>query len=490
MDYGVTPKGFVPKRFDTILEEVQEQASTAFGFNVRENQQSLLNAGILYPFCDKLAEAWEMGQKNYDAKYPSSAEGISLDNACEYGNIRRKGNVPTEYVIHVTAKEGIVGNPTVIPKNSIISSITNPVVNLRCARNTTITRDECNGIAVKPVVETAGTYTIELNGTFYSYTAGESDTKATIVQGLYDAFTDEGYTKSIEEDGKYLVIVDNETTGQNAVALSSNLTTEYVISLVHYMTESYGEIDLPNETITAITSNVTGMISVVNKVRPVFGRTEQSDTELRQDYFRKSYANSSRQTEAMESAILDDVDNVASVRCYENRTDYPDEMGRPPHSIEVIVDGGEVIDIATKIQQLKAGGIATFGSIVTEVSGEQYGDAIKIRFNRPDIVYAWMKVTLTRGQNASIDPDYVDIVKEYILSATEDMTIGDSLLSQKLINGIYGALSGITYCRIQVAVGTDATTQPAAASYAEGNIPCTQRQKIEIVGGRIEVVLA
>lgn len=37
MEYGVTDKGFVMKRFDTILKEVQEDLSGSLGFDVSQN---------------------------------------------------------------------------------------------------------------------------------------------------------------------------------------------------------------------------------------------------------------------------------------------------------------------------------------------------------------------------------------------------------------------------------------------------------------------
>ena len=99
-EYEVTEKGFVMKRFDTILSEVQSDISGALGFDVSQNPQSLLNAALIIPFCDKIAALWEVGQDSYYAKYPSTAEGINLDNACQYGHVFRAANKRTEYIIH------------------------------------------------------------------------------------------------------------------------------------------------------------------------------------------------------------------------------------------------------------------------------------------------------------------------------------------------------------------------------------------------------
>ncbi len=88
-EYGVTDKGFVLKSYDTILGEIQNAVSGSLGFDVSQNPQSMLNAALLVPFADKITSLWEVAQDDYYAKYPSTASGVKLDNACQYGNVYR-----------------------------------------------------------------------------------------------------------------------------------------------------------------------------------------------------------------------------------------------------------------------------------------------------------------------------------------------------------------------------------------------------------------
>lgn len=477
-EYGVTEKGFVMKRFDTILNEVQSDISGALGFDVSQNPQSLLNAALIIPFCDKIAALWEVGQDSYYAKYPSTAEGINLDNACQYGHVFRAANKRTEYIIHCRATDG-----TMIPKGSLVSSITNPVVNLQCAGDTVVERASCNAIAVKPVVAGAGTYTIELNGNLYSYGASAGATAADIISGLYDAFQVDGYTAVKEKD--MLVISDNTTSRSNEVLLTNNLTTEYVVSCVHFLTVEYGDIQCPKGSITKITSNVTGLQAVDNRIEPTAGRIQQDDISFRQDYIRKSYYASSTQTQSIEAAILENCSGVKDVRCYENATNQTDALGRPPHCVEVIVDGGEPEQIAAQILAKKAGGIQAYGDVTVNVLGE-YGDNVPISFRRPENIYAWIKVELT-GNGGSIAPDYVNIVQSAICDGAKGLSVGDSFLSQTYIAGIYSVLSNISYCKITVAGTQLSSAKPEA--YAEGNIAANERQTISVDASRIEVVL-
>lgn len=479
-EYGVTSKGFVMKRFDEILAEVQGDVSTALGFDVAQNPQSMLNSALLVPFCDKIAALWEVAQDSYYAKYPATAEGVNLDNACQYGNIFRKGNRPTEYIVHVTAKDG-----TTVPKNSIISSVTNPVVKLRCGKDKVVERASCNAIAIKPVGEISGTYTVNVNNEIFAYSSQAGDDAAAVLDGLLEQISLEGYSANLNEDGDAILIEDSILTRSNEVSLSSNLTTASVTSCVTYYTEEYGDIQLPKGSITAITSNVTGLLSVVNKLDPKAGRIQQTDTSLRQDYIAKSYANSATQTDSIESYLLDEVLNVKSARCYENVDMVTDDYGRPPKSIEVIVDGGEPEEIAQAILARKAAGIQTYGDITVETIGE-YGDPVQISFRRPVPVYAWIKIEITPGTR-TLDADYEEIVKDIILG-DGDLTIGDNWMSQMYIDDIYEALPGIHYCKITVATSNNATTKPA--TFREGNIMITQRQKVSLDESRIEVTVA
>ena len=86
--YGVTLTGFVPKRMDEIYLSLQGKVSDALGVNVMENPQSFLNV-LLTLISDEIAQSWECDQQTYHALYPSSAQGVSLDNAVQFAGLRR-----------------------------------------------------------------------------------------------------------------------------------------------------------------------------------------------------------------------------------------------------------------------------------------------------------------------------------------------------------------------------------------------------------------
>ena len=85
-DYGVTEKGFVLKRMDTILEEVHGELSEGYGVDTRLLRPSFLDV-LVTTFCGQIADLWETAQDSYYAKYPTMADGVNLDHAVQYGGI-------------------------------------------------------------------------------------------------------------------------------------------------------------------------------------------------------------------------------------------------------------------------------------------------------------------------------------------------------------------------------------------------------------------
>lgn len=100
-EYGLTPQGPNIKRLDVILDEMHEQLSKAWGVNTKQNPQSFINH-LLTNLADRLAELWEFGEDVYYSQYPSTAEGVSLDNAAQYGGSLRETGAKSYYPMHCT----------------------------------------------------------------------------------------------------------------------------------------------------------------------------------------------------------------------------------------------------------------------------------------------------------------------------------------------------------------------------------------------------
>lgn len=140
--YGLTPQGPNPKRLDVILEDMHSKMTDRLGVNTRQNPQSLLNH-ILTNVADEIAELWELGVDVYHSQYTSSATGVSLDYAAQFGGSTREMAAKSYYSILCTGLDG-----TTIPAGTVIASDTNPATSLTATADATITRSAFNKATV------------------------------------------------------------------------------------------------------------------------------------------------------------------------------------------------------------------------------------------------------------------------------------------------------------------------------------------------------
>lgn len=478
--YGVTPKGFVLKRMDTILDEIHTDLTEDFGFDTRVYPKSFLNV-LITTFGAQIAELWEEAQNSYFTKYPSTAESVNLDNAVQYGGIRRQKQRQTVYKIHCTGIDG-----TIISKGSMIASDTNPEIKLVTITSFRITRENFNSVRIKVAAINEDKYSITINEQTYGINSDPGADESSILNGLVRALSScTDFSISFNTNDKTLDITDLNVKGSNYLGLSDNLTTASVTTIHEFHTAEYGKVNLPNETITVIKTAVNGFQKCVNLIAPTWGRNVETDVELRQSYLYKSAIRSTRMIDSITSSLINNVDGVETAAGFQNDSNNYDSQGRPPHSIELVVDGGDETEIATIIFDKKAAGIQTVGDVVTQIETE-YGDMVAVRFNRPIPVYAYLKITI-EGHLNSMQSNYEAIVKRSVMNATADLAAGDNLLSQSLLRGIYESVSGISYVTITIAIAYDLGKPPGEKDYYYNNIIISSREKVYLDESRIEV---
>ena len=479
-DYGVTDKGFVLKRMDTILEEIHSDLTEGFGFDTRLHRPSFLDV-LVTTFAGQIADLWEEAQDSYYAKYPATATGINLDNAVQYGGIRRAAAKRTAYPLHCIGDDG-----TYVREGAVVATNTNPEVRLYSSGEFQISRSAFNSVDIAVAAAQTGVYSITINGSQYSYQSKDT-VESNIVNGLKNAITDDEYAVSVEE-GNILRISDTVKTRSNALVLSDNLTTKKVTVIAQFLTEEYGKITLPHGIVTKMVNNIAGFDSVTNELDPTYGRLQETDIELRQSYIAKSALRSNTMIESIVAELLNNIPDVESASGYENDTDVVDERGLPPHSVEIIVEGGDNTAIAQAILRRKAGGIQTHGSVVVNVPGV-YGDPIPVRFNRPEYLYTWLKIVL-HGDASKVPTNYAQLATNSLMDDGAQLMAGASLLTQLLTEGIYSAVAGITYIDVYTAYSTDKEYVPDEDDYQVKNIIVNSRQKVLIDDTRIEVTFS
>ncbi len=481
-EYGITPKGVNIKRLDTIVEELHTDLSEGWGVNTRLNPKSALNV-LITNFADKVAELWEFGKGTYDAMYPSSAEGVSLDNACQFGGTVREMAARSYYPIHCT---GVDGTP--LDTSTIIASATNPQTKFVLLNAATISRSSFNRATVKVVsLASQAAYTVSIDGILYSFTPEAGADVLAVLTGLQAAFEgDPDFIAELDSENLLLSIEAKDVKKSYAMILTENLTTDTITSIITFASEEYGDIILPEKAITNKIQGHADFLSCTNLCPYIAGRQQETDRELRRSYADKIYNRSSRMLESIRSAILENVQGVVSVAPYENPSHEWDDQGRPPHSIEIVVDGGDPSEIAKQILEKKSGGINTIGKEEIELPGA-YDEPITIRFNRPTFVYTWFRVGITQHRVEALPPNYADLIKDAIVAQVAVLNCGDAIVPQKFLDAIYASCSGISYIDITMFASTDRAAIPDA--YVLRSRVVSARERAVTTKAMIEVTL-
>lgn len=480
-EYGVTKNGFVLKRFDAVYSGLAERVKKYAGIDITKKPDSVLNLAIFFPVADLIAMLHEECLDVYNSLHPSTAEGVALDDACQYANVRRKAAKKTVYQISCNMTDG-----NTLLAGTIIAADTNPRHDLYCDADTVVSRAAWNEAYIRLVTQKKGvTYRITIDDEEYTYISA-SDDEEDILKGISDLLEVPGITVSVAE--RILELKCDNAEEIHSMELSESLTTESVTGLVQFSTGEYGSIVMPDRTINSIISNKsTGFNWCENRITPIAGRLAAEDYEFRQDYTAQIYSHSNNMTDSIRSYLLQNVDNIVSVNVYENTEDVVDEEGRLPHSIEVIAEGGSDIDVAYGILACRPGGIQTNGEVSVDCAGEN-GAVINIRFNRPTTIYAWLKVSIS-GDKSGMPSNYRRLILDMIMNEYSSLTAGQNLYNQAPISEIYKKLPGLTRAEVMQYHTSDSEDVPSDSDYADANIVAKKREKIVVAENRIKVVL-
>ncbi|WP_175788104.1 baseplate J/gp47 family protein [Burkholderia cenocepacia] len=134
-------------------------------------------------------------------------------------------------------------------------------------------------------------------------------------------------------------------------------------------------------TIDQIGTPTRGWQTVNNAADAAVGAPVETDAALRQRQTVSTALPSQTVLEGIVGAV-ENVSGVTRLAAYENDTNLVDSNGLPPHSISLVVEGGDATAIASAMAVKKTPGGGTYGTTPITVLN-RYGMPITMRFFRP-----------------------------------------------------------------------------------------------------------
>jgi uncharacterized phage protein gp47/JayE len=471
-DYGLTPEGFKQKRLADIIQSMNSRIADQLGVQISTEANSVFGQ-LIGVFSYEIADLWEQAAQVYGAMYPHTASGVSLDNSAALAGITPIAAEKTTVVCTCYGTNG-----TQIPYGAQISSATDSNIIFQCVdANAVISAQETCDVGITLASVTEGeTYSATVDGIIYSHTATSTDTIATVLTAIGSQIT--AIPASVEND--VLRITESNQENTFSVAISNNMTFETIGSPVTFECTTDGAITPAIGDLTDIVTTYAGWDSVSNNVSANTGRLAESDTALRQRWNASLYTRSVGMTDSIASALMA-LNGVTSAYVYENDSDTTDEDGRPPHSIEAVVNGGETDEIGLTIWKKKAAGIDTFGSQSVSINDSQ-GFPHTINFNRPLIVPIYLNITVTEYPEEALPTNAQAMITEAVLNYGNSLTVGNDVILQRFMGAIYQNVAGIGY--ITVTASTNGST------YSSNNISIDARHVATFDATRIQVTIS
>lgn len=470
--YGLTAQGFKRKRLTDIVKSINSRLSDSLGTSIQTSSNSVFGQ-LVGVFSFEIADLWEQLENSYNAMYPSTAQGASLSNAAGLAGLQLIEAENTTLIATCFGSE-----LTEIPYGAQITDSTYTYSCIDVYQQITSGRCSMVGFKINGAVTSGTTYSITIDGETYSYTASGSDTVTDVFVAIAAQSTFTDRTFNVTSDA-LLVTLNDQSQTMSAINTANTLIT-VIGSPFTFRCDTAGAITPALGSVNQIVTSYSGWDSVENNVAANTGRDAETDISLRERWAKSIYHRASGMTDAITAALYD-VDGVTFALTYENDTDSTDADGRPPHSIEAVVQGGVVQDILDTIWRTHAGGITTYGSI----SGTVY-DSQKVShtvsFNRPTIVPIYLRIVVTENPEKELSAAAISLIKTAVTNAFANLTVGQDVILQSLYGAIYAATSGaVGYMTIQGS--TD------GATYTANNITIDARSLATIDAAHINVTI-
>lgn len=249
------------------------------------------------------------------------------------------------------------------------------------------------------------------------------------LNGLAGTVINNGY--AIDENNKSWLF-------PKVVTIPSNGTT-----IITAIAAEPGAILATAKTVNKIGNPTRGWLSVVNPNTSTLGMPVEKDELLRQRQALSVAISSQSKTDGIKAAVFSLL-GVSRCKTYENDTDAKNGLGLPPHSLCVVVSGGDSKEIAQIIRAKKSLGCRLYGNTTITVN-DNFDVPTKITFQRP--IVRTVGVSISLASSVDYTSDIAESIKQAVSDHINQLDIGDRVSLAKLYvpAGLFGKLDSRTY---------------------------------------------
>lgn len=423
-------------------------------------------------FAAAIDDIWQVAEDTYNAMYPNTADGTSLVNSVGFAGVRRLNAQRTKiYVVCYGNPNTIITNGAQIQgnDNNRYETIRQSSISLSNAVNLSLTLSE---------VIPGTTYSVNIAGTIIPVVATATDTISSVLVALTVGIP-EGWTANVVNN--ILTYQQDNRIDGNIVSYSTTLQFIEVGSPIEFYAINYGAINPAIGTVTNIITQIAGWQSVANESLAYVGRSVETFTALRQRHSATVTAQGMAMVESIRANLLQNVPGVAAAIVAENTSDIVDMYGRPPHSVEAVVQGGDEREIAAMIWRTKAGGIDTYGNIPI-VTIDSQGVPHTVNFNRPTNIIIYFRCVIMGHSEDKLPGNAPQIAINILAEKGNRQTVGQDVIIQAFAAEVIRGVAGVGYVTLEAS--TD------GINYSTTNIPISPRELAIFDESRIQVTIS
>lgn len=477
---GVDETGLTIKTFNQIIDSIQETLDDGDTGIVITDESNKIANNLANSIALALTEIYQFGEEVYNSANVYKATGTSLDKLVTY---RRLVRLPAEFSSGKV--EIFCSGKTLVNNNTRFRDTRGR--NLVCTENRTLGTSLFRTVSVTlGTVTTGSKYYIIIAGTEYSYTTSSGDDDNDVLLGIKNNIDNNSgglYTTDLTDS---ILSVNVVAPSNVPIAFHPDMVLGDFSSLVSTKATDTGPLNFPANSVNTLVNPVSTIISINNPVQLELGRDLETDSELRSRFLRTPAATREATVDSILRAV-DGVDGVISTNLINNPTSSVSVDGLPPHSYEVIVDGGEDEAIANIIFQRGAAGIQAYGSTTVVVSDSK-GIDNSIGFTRPTNVYIFFRVTYEPLSTGSVPSNIETLIKDNVVEYAGELSTSDDIIPSRFTVPLYNNITGLGEVLVEVGSSLNEGDLTPTTGYSTDRIVLDIRERSVIESARISVI--